>query len=129
MIQTYAETLYNESIKLKRYGDSQLRFKRNRKQLIDDLRAISALVSTLEAELLSDSSYSSDYLNLVFFMSKSLFECMSFLAGKEKNYRLSVWRYLQGFHNLARVFLDDKHPMKISVETAMEYYRPYIKAD
>lgn len=98
-------------------------------QLIDDLRAVSALVSMLEEELFSDSSYSADYLNLVFFMSKSLFECMSFLAEKKKNYRLSVWRYIQGFHNLPRAFLDDKHPMKISVETAMEYYRPYIKAD
>ena len=129
IIQKYAETLYNESLKLKKYDDFQLRFKRNRMQLINDLQVISALVSTLEEELLSDSSYFSNYYSLVFFMSKSLFESMSLLAEKKKNYRLSVCRYIHGFHNLPRAFLDDKHPMKISVESAMSYYRPYIKAD
>lgn len=129
MIYSYAEKIYDLSLKLKRYRYSDFLFKRKRLQVIDELKEIGELVFDLINELKSDSSFAPVYYDLALFMYKSLFECMTFLASKGKNDRQTIWRYIHGFHNLPRAFLPVDHSMKVSAETAMEYYRPYIKAD
>ena len=129
MVANLAEELYANSIQLKRYDSRKLIFSKNRMALEKDLYQIQAQVNELIALLKDNPNYSVDFIKLATFMSNQITECILFLTTKGKAYRKTVSQYVWGFHNLPRAFLSSNNSMCISPDTALEYYKPYLKLD
>ncbi len=129
MVANLAEELYANSIQLKKYDSRKLLFSKNRLALKKELYQIQSQVNQLIALLKDNPNYSVDYIKLATFMSNQITECILFLTTKGKAYRKTVSRYVWGFHNLLRAFLSSNNSMRISPDTALEYYKPYLKLD
>jgi len=129
MVANLAEELYANSIQLKRYDSRKLIFSKNRMALEKELYQIQAQVNELIALLKDNPNYSVDFIKLATFMSNQITECILFLTTKGKAYRKTVSQYVWGFHNLPRAFLSSNNSMCISPDTALEYYKPYLKLD
>ena len=112
-----ANNIYVKSNLLKKYAPGDLLWKSKRSALTKEVDEIFKLCCELLKELQGDDEYSDDYIKLITMMLDSLFQCVVLLAVKGKNYRLKVWGYVHGFHNLSRAFLDEGNTEKISVET------------
>ena len=94
-----------------------------------ELYQIQAQVNELIALLKDNPNYSVDYVKLATFTSNQIIECILFLTTKGKAYRKTVSRYVWGFHNLPRAFLFSNNSMRISPDTVLECYKPYLKLD
>lgn len=127
MISKLAQDIYEKSIRLKKYDERNLLFKRNRTTLLNELYELQDMTDILLSSLHNSSGFSNNYLELAIFMKTSLSECVDFLISKGKNYRGTVKRYIWEFHNLPRAFLPIDNKMKISPNEAMEYFKPYQK--
>ena len=129
MVANLAEELYANSIQLKKYDSRKLIFSKNRMALEKELYQIQSQVNEIIILLKDNPNYSVDFIKLATFMSNQITECILFLTTKGKAYRKTVSRYVWGFHNLSRAFLSSNNSMCISPDTALEYYKPYLKLD
>ena len=129
MVANLAEELYANSIQIKKYDSRKLLFNKNRISLEKELYQIQTQVNELIALFKDNQNYSVDYIKLATFMSNQITECILFLTTKGKAYRKTVSRYVWGFHNLPRAFLSSNNSMRVSPDTSLEYYKPYLKLD
>ena len=129
MVANLAEELYANSIQLKKYDSRKLLFNKNRLALEKELHQIQSQVNEIIILLKDNPDYSVEYIKLATFMSDQITECILFLTTKGKAYRKTVSRYVWGFHNLPRAFLSSNNSMRISLDDALEYYKPYLKMD
>lgn len=125
MISQLALDVYERSVQLKRYDERKLLFKRNRIALLKELNELQDKIDLLLSLLRNDSDFSYNCMELAMFMKASLSECSTLLIANDKNERITIKRYVWGFHNLPRAFFSIDDRRKISPETAMEYFKPY----
>ena len=129
MISKLAEELYAKTIQLKKYNSSNLIFKKNRLALEKELYIIREMTDIIIHKLNGNTDYSIQHYELSLFMSRAITECILCLTRKRSNYRNTVSRYICGIHNIPRAFLSTENVMKITVDEAISYYKPYLKLD
>lgn len=124
-----SDSLYTEALLLKKYNYKNLLLKKNRKELYNRLSKMRAAARELQGLILSEHRYSEKYIELSAYMIMVLDDCMVSLFRKERNYRRTVSRYVWGFHNLTRAFLDADNSSRISAEDAYNYFNSYIECN
>ena len=129
MINKLAEELYGKSVKFKKYSVGDLLRRTKRSELLEELNETQTCVNQLLKEMKDDADYSSEYYELALFMSRSLFECVFYLASANRNSKLTALKYIHGFHNLPRAFLSLENRSHISANDALNYYRSYLMLD
>lgn len=125
-ISNLAEELYAKSLQLKKFNRKNLFWRSKRMELLQSLQELQSLVNQIQP-FMTDEHYSSEYRELISYMSAILAKCSASLSFRDKYSRATVHQNIWGFHNLPKAFLPLTHPMKTSPQKAREYFDSYIK--
>ena len=127
VVAKIADSVYSDSIGLKKYTKDSLKRKSERVKLIVELKNIRSSISEIIRILYFDRCCSEKYFDLAMYMQDVIFECCFMVLFEDKELLNIVCKKIHGFHNLPRAFLDIDNPSRISVSEAMEYFSAYLK--